>query len=61
MKINYEKLNKKHWFEDANGNKVEGNSPDAVFYRRCFPLELHDKIDDWLGEHLGITIHDEED
>ena len=44
MKIDYSKLEKKHWFEDLNGNMVEKEDPNACIYRRCFPLELHDQI-----------------
>lgn len=61
MNINLEKLNKKHWFEDAFGkeilcpdNEVESDAvrrtiPDneIVYYRRCFPLELHNQIDEY--------------
>ena len=61
MKINYEKLEKKYWFEDANGNEIICNENDVVpeaiktkyddneviYYRRCFPLELHDYIDEY--------------
>lgn len=47
MRINYEKLNKKFWFEDENGNEVEKDNPKACIYRRCFPLELHDMIDEY--------------
>lgn len=55
MKIDYAKLEKKHWFEDENGNVIKeedvdrvikkGNKP--IFYRRCFPLELHDMVDEY--------------
>ena len=54
MKINYEKLEKKHWFEDANGNEVvleaiktKYDDSEVIYYRRCFPLELHDYIDEY--------------
>ena len=54
MKINYEKLEKKYWFEDANGNEVvpeaiktKYDDSEAVYYHRCFPLELHDYIDEY--------------
>lgn len=55
MKIDYAKLEKKHWFEDEHGNeipeedvdKVIGEGNRAVFYRHCFPLELHDYIDEY--------------
>ena len=47
MNINYEKLEKKFWFEDENGNEVDGSNPSACYYRHCFPLELHDVIDEY--------------
>lgn len=47
MKINLTKLEKKHWFEDANGHEVEKDNPNVQFYRHCFPLELHDYIDEY--------------
>lgn len=37
MKIDFEKLNKKFWFEDANGNEVSNEDPEACYYRSCFP------------------------
>lgn len=55
MNINYAKLEKRHWFEDEHGNEIpetdvdriikRGNRP--IYYRRCFPLELHDMIDEY--------------
>lgn len=47
MKIDYKKLEKKFWFEDENGNEVEQDNPNACIYRRCFPLELHETIDEF--------------
>lgn len=61
MNIDYTKLNKKHWFEDADGNVIpcEENEvgrdavartvPDneAVYYHHCFPLELYKQIDEY--------------
>lgn len=55
MLINYEKLKKRHWFEDENGNELPEENVDriikkgnkSVYYRRCFPLELHDTIDEY--------------
>jgi len=47
MNINYEKLEKKCWFEDEHGNEVEQENPNACIYRRCFPLEVHDCIDEY--------------
>jgi len=47
MKINFEKLEKKFWFEDEDGNEVEKEDPKACIYRRCFPLELHECIDEY--------------
>lgn len=61
MNIDYTKLNKKHWFEDAERNVIpcEENEvgrdavartvPDneVVYYHHCFPLELHDQIDEY--------------
>ena len=47
MKIDYKKLEKKFWFEDENGNEVEKDDPNACIYRHCFPLELHDQIDEY--------------
>lgn len=47
MNIDYSKLEKKHWFEDENGNMVEDGDPKACYYRRCFPLEIHDQISEY--------------
>ena len=47
MKIDYTKLYKKHWFEDENGNEVDKDDPKACIYRHCFPLELHEIIDEY--------------
>ena len=50
MNINYDKLNKKHWFEDQNGNEITKDQFDEVemvYYRRCFPLELHEQVDEY--------------
>lgn len=47
MKINFEKLEKKFWFEDENGNEVDGGNPNACYYRHCFPLELHQCLDEY--------------
>lgn len=47
MKIDYSKLEKKFWFEDEHGNEVENDNPNACFYRHCFPLEIHDQIDEY--------------
>ncbi len=53
-KLNYElnftdsgKLEKKFWFEDEHGNEVSEDNPNACYYRRCFPLELHQVIDEY--------------
>lgn len=61
MKIDYTKLEKKFWFEDKDRKEI-GNTDDAewidvirqavpdsepVFYRHCFPLEIHDCIDEY--------------
>lgn len=47
MKIDYTKLEKKFWFEDLEGNIVDEEDPKASIYRHCFPLELHDQIDEY--------------
>lgn len=47
MKIDYTKLEKKFWFEDAHGNEVSGEDPRACYYRRCFPLEMHQVLDEY--------------
>ena len=63
MHINYTKLNKKHWFEDSDGNEImtkentfdqvqdiikrEISDSDNVFYKRCFPMELRESIDEY--------------
>ena len=47
MKIDFEKLNKKHWFEDADGNEVDKEDPKACIYRHFFPLQFHDCIDEY--------------
>lgn len=47
MKIDYSKLEKKHWFEDGNGNEVEKDDPNACIYRHCFPCQLHDQTDEY--------------
>ena len=47
MKIDYDKLEKKCWFEDQNGNEVSGDDPNAAYYRHCFPLELVEHIDSY--------------
>ena len=61
MKINLEKLNKKFWFEDENGNEIEMDdgvcgsdsinrkfqNGEIVYYKRCFPLELHQFTDEF--------------
>lgn len=48
MKISFEKLEKKHWYEDKNRNEVKEEDMvdgEKYYYRRCFPMELHDQID----------------
>lgn len=47
MKIDYTKLEKKFWFEDAHGNEVSGEDPMACYYRHCFPLEMHQVLDEY--------------
>ena len=55
MKIDYTKLEKKFWFEDENGNEIvckEDEKPSfpggaIVYYRSCFPLELHEYTDEY--------------
>lgn len=47
MKFDYSKLEKMFWFEDENGNEVDKENPNACIYRHCFPLELHDQIDEY--------------
>ena len=50
MKINYDKLNKKFWFEDANGNEISKEQikdGEIAYYRSCFPLELNDRCDEY--------------
>ena len=47
MKIDYEKLNRTHWFEDAEGNEVDKDDPKAEFYHHCFPCELNHKVDSY--------------
>lgn len=47
MKIDYAKLEKGHWFEDANGKEVSSESPDACYYRHCFPMEIHQILDEY--------------
>ena len=45
MKINYDKLNKKNWFEDVNGNEItkeQIKDGEIAYYRTCFPLEIQD-------------------
>ena len=39
MKINYDKLNKKFWFEDANGNEIDKEQikdGEIAYYRSCY-------------------------
>lgn len=47
MKINFEKLEKKFWFEDEEGNEVSKEDPKARYYRHSFPLELHEYLDEY--------------
>lgn len=47
MKVNYEKLNRTHWFEDAEGNEVDKDNPKAEFYHHCFPCELNHNVDSY--------------
>ncbi len=47
MNIDYKKLEMKCWFEDENGNIVEKDDPRACFYRNCFPLQLHECLDEY--------------
>lgn len=55
MKIDLTKLEKKHWFEDECGNVIEEKDVDRIikkgnkriYYRHCFPLEIHDQIDSY--------------
>ncbi len=47
MKIDYTELEKGHWFEDENGNEVDKSDPNACYYIHCFPLELHQFIDEY--------------
>ena len=47
MKIDYEKLNRNHWFEDAEGNEVDKDDPKAEYYHHCFPCELNHKVDSY--------------
>ena len=50
MNINYDKLNKKHWFEDQYGNEITKDQFDKVeniYYKRCFPLEIHKQVDEY--------------
>ena len=55
MKINYDKLEKKFWYEDQNGNEVSGDNPNAAYYHRCFPLQLTEDIDSY-AYHPGNPI-----
>lgn len=50
MKINYDKLNKKSWFEDICGfevSKEQIKDGEIAYYRSCFPLELNDRCDEY--------------
>ena len=50
MKIDYEKMDKKFWFEDAEGNEVDKDDPKAEYYHSGFPCEYRPKnpIVKWL-------------
>ena len=43
MKIDYEKMDKKFWFEDVEGNEVDKDDPKAEYYHSRFPCELNHK------------------
>ena len=50
MKINYDKLNKKFWFEDANGNEIDKEQikdGEIAYYRRCFPLKMNEELSEF--------------
>lgn len=50
MKINYDKLNKKSWFEDANGNEISKEQikdGEIAYYRSCFPLKINDELSEY--------------
>ena len=52
MNINLEELERKHWFEDEEGNVITKDQfkdmeGKPIYYRRYFPLELHEYIDEY--------------
>lgn len=70
MKIDYKRLNQWYWFEDADGNEIVCNEneditevikrkykdSEVIYYRRCFPLELHDYIDEYCYHPKNLII-----
>lgn len=56
MKIDLTKLDKKAWFEDKYGNEVSSDNPKACYYRRCFPLEVHNELDEYCYHPKNLII-----
>lgn len=56
MNIDLTRLEKKFWFEDKNGNEVPFDSPEACYYRHCFPLELHSSLDEYRYHPKNFII-----
>ena len=70
MNINFEKLEKKHWFEDKCGKEIpvaddavgsdviKRTIPDneIVYYRICFPMELHDMVDEYCYHPKNLIV-----
>ena len=50
MKIDYSKLEKKHWFEDGNGNEVESEDEQKV------ALEDFKRLLSKIDEKLDIPV-----
>ena len=47
MNINYEKLEKKFWFEDSCGNEVNADDLNAYYYIRQNPLAFVKYVDEY--------------
>lgn len=52
MNINLEELERGHWFEDEEGNVITKDQfkdmeGKPIYYRRCYPLELHEYLDEY--------------
>ena len=61
MKIDYKRLNQRHWFEDADRNEIVCSEneditevikrkyldSEVIYHYSCFPLELHYYIDEY--------------